>query len=276
VKPTRSKPAGPAVRRRRLEPFSQRARRTLLRLLGGEVKDQRVYRVDIGTLRLKQIVFARAAIAERLEAILARLRDAHVAPAPVARYGPELWLEFLEGAPVPADPVPVEELARIFATLYREAPRQWGPAERDFAGEVARDLDFLHAAGAIDGARHAALRDRTEKWCPGAVWVGHDYSDPRPPNFLRLANGELRVIDVESLQDEAPLGAGAVRAALRWPGLSRDALFSRLASLGALPFEPYVDFVELWFVTHWTKRCLLQGKHRLVNPRLFADLAERP
>jgi hypothetical protein len=266
----------PYYRRRRLEPLSQRARRALTRLTGGEGKDQRVYRVDFGALSLKQIVFARAAIAERLEAILARLRDARIAPAPIARYGRELWLEFLEGDPVPAEPAPLDELAHVFASLYREAPRQVPRAERDFAGEVGRDLDFLYAAGVLDGPSHTSLRDRAGKWCPESIWVGHDYSDARPANFLRVASGELRVIDVESLQDDAPLGAGVVRALLRWPGLTREALFSRLRAREAAPFEPYLDFVELWYLASWTKRCLLQRKHRLVDPQRLAELAGRP
>ena len=198
-------------------------------------------------------------------------------PAPwILSPGNELWLDFLEGDPVPAQPAPVDELARIFATLYREAPRQVGRDERDFRLEVERDLDFLREAGLLGDTRHTALRDRAQKWSPETVWVGHDYSDPRPANFLRLANGELRVIDVESLQHDALLGAGALRAALRWPGLSRAAFFARLGSLGALPFETYLDFVELWFVTGWTKRCILQRKQRLIDPKLLADLAERP
>ena len=266
----------PYYRRRRLEPISQRARRSLARLTGGERKDQRVYRVEFGALTLKQIVFARAAIAERLESILERLRDTRVAPAPIARYGRELWLEFLEGDPVPAEPAPVDELARIFASLYCESPREVARDERDFAREVEHDLDFLYAAGALDGPGHAALRERAARWSPAAVWVGHDYSDARPQNFLRLADGELRLIDVESLQDDAPLGAGAVRAVLRWPDLSREALLSRLRARGAAAFEPYLDFVELWYVAGWTKRCLLQRKQRLVDPERLAELASRP
>ena len=127
----------PAYRRRRLEPLSQRARRALLRLSGGEAKDQRVYRVEIGALRLKQIVFARAAIAERLAEVLDRFRSAQIAPGLVASYGRELWLDFLEGEPVPTEPAPIDELARIFATLYREAPRRVTREERDFCREVA-------------------------------------------------------------------------------------------------------------------------------------------
>jgi hypothetical protein len=265
----------PYYRRRRLEPLAQRARRALARLAGGEGKYQRVYRVEFGALHLKQIVFARAAIAERLEAILTRLREARVAPAPIARYGRELWLEFLEGEPVAAEPPPLDELARIFASLHREAPRQVAREERDFAGEAASDIDFLYAAGALTGTHHAALRERAEKWCPESLWVGYDYSDARPANFLRIANGELRVIDVESLQDQAPLGAGVVRASLRWPGLGLEALLARLRDQDAAPFEPYLDFVELWYLASWTKRCLLQRKHRLVDPQRLADLARR-
>lgn len=265
----------PEYRRRRLEPLGQRARRALARLAGGEGKDQRVYRVDFGATSLKQIVFARAAIAERLETILERLRHARIGPAPVARYGRELWLEFLEGDPVPAEPVPEPELARIFAGLYLESPRQIPRAERDLAAEVERDLDFLYAAGLLDGPRHTALRERAGKWCPESAWVGHDYSDARPANFLRVAGGELRVIDVESLQDDAPLGAGVVRALLRWPGLAREGLLARLREREAAPFEPYLDFVELWYLASWSKRCVLQRKRRLLDPDRLAELAER-
>lgn len=264
-----------SYRRRRLEPLSQRVRRALQRIAGGEAKTQRVYRVEIGELSLKQIVMPRAVIAERLALLLERFREARITPALVARYGSELWLEFLEGDPVAAEPAPVDELARIFATLYRETPRLVTRRERDFCAEIERDLEFLGGAGLLSDAQHAALRDRARKWCPEQAWVGHDYSDPRPANFLWTEARELRVIDVESLQDDALLGAGAVRAALRWPGLSREALFARLESQGAAPFLAYLDFVELWFVTGWTKRCILQRKQRLVDLELLSSLAER-
>jgi hypothetical protein len=265
-----------AIRRRRLEPFSQRARRALARLSGGAVKTQRVYRVDIGDVVLKQIVMPHRSAAAEVASVLRRLRDARVAPRLMAHLGNELWLEYLEGDLLHAgDPPPMDELARIFATLYRDEPRRVGRDERDFGREIEGDLDFLRGAGVLDARLDASLRDRARAWSPDAIWVGCDYSDARPANFLRTPDGELRVIDVESLRDDHLLGAGAVRAGLRWPGLAGDDLIARLVSLEAAPFHADLDFVELWFLASWTKRCVLLRKRRLVDPGLFARIAER-
>ncbi len=266
----------PPIRRRRLEPFSQRARRALARLRGASAKTQRVYRVDIGDVTLKQLVMPHRSAATEVASVLRHLRGARVAPRLVAHYGNELWLEFLEGDLLrPDDPPPVDELARIFATLYRESARRVSREERDFGREIEGDLAFLRDAGVLAETLDAKLRDCARKWSPDAAWIGHDYTDARPANFLRTKDGELRVIDVESLQADYLLGAGAVRAGLRWPGLSGDALLARLDEQGAAPFRADLDFVELWFLASWTKRCVLLRKHRLVDPNLFARLAER-
>lgn len=263
-------------RQRRLEPLVQRLKRFQVLVRGGPVKQQTLHLVQVGGLRAKRVVFAHASQAASVERALEALRDSGVAPEPIARYGSELWVEFVEGTPLPSNaPPPLQGLARVFQSLYRIDTRELERSDRDFAREVLRDLRMLRAAGVIDAETHARLERHVEARCPARAWTGHDYLDARPGNFLRTAEGRLRIIDVESLVPCELTGTGAARAWLRWPALEREALLSQLMVEGVPRFADYADFLELRFVARWTKRCLLQRKLRLVDPELLRSIATR-
>ncbi|TFG96263.1 MAG: hypothetical protein E4H11_03685 [Myxococcales bacterium] len=264
-------PAVIRYRRRRLEPFAQRLKRLRARVRGGLAKQQTVHLVQIGDLRAKRVAFAHASQAASVEHALETLRECGIAPQPIARYANELWVEFVEGTPLDSSaPPPVEGLARVFQHLYRTDVGELAREDRDFAREVLRDLHVLRVAGVIDQETCARLERRAETWCPARVFTGCDYVDARPGNFLRTAEGRLRIIDVESLVSGELIGTGAARAWLRWPGLEREGL---LAALGVPRFADYADFLELRFAARWTKRCLLQRKLQLIEPGLLRGLA---
>ena len=263
-------------RQRRLEPLVQRLGRLRALLRGGLAKRQAVHLVEIGGLRAKRVSFAHASQAAAVERALEALRGRGVAPEPLARYGGELWVEFVEGAALGRDgPAPVGELGRLFRTLYRVGAAVLAREDRDFARDVVRDLDLLRRVGVIDAETHARLERHAESSCPTRAWTGCDYVDARPRNFLRGADGRLVVIDVESLVAGELLGTGAARAWLRWPGVGREALLAELSAPDLPRVADYADFLELRFAARWTKRCLLQRKLSLVDPELLRRLAAR-
>jgi len=269
-------PAVIRYRQRRLEPYVQRLKRLRVRMRGGLAKSQTVHLVQIGELRAKRVAFAHASQAAAVERVLEAVRDSGVAPQPIARYANELWVEFVEGTPLdPSAPPCVEGLGRVFRDLYLVGAGEVAQDGRDLARDVVRDLHLLRAAGVTDGETHARLARLAEASCPARVFKGCDYVDARPGNFLRTAEGRLRIIDVESLVSDELTGTGAARAWLRWPGLEREALLAELAAEGVPRFSAYADFLELRFLARWTKRCLLQRKLQLVEPGPLRSLAAR-
>ncbi len=261
----------PTFRQRRLEPVGQRLRRLLARFgRGGQVKRQRVYLVTLGERRLKRIVFSDSSKASRVAHNLETLRDSGLVPELVAHHGDELWVEFLEGEPVGAvSPKIVDELARIFATLYARDARLVPRPEAGVDAPLARDLDFLHEVGLFDASEHLRLREFAEKSAPASVWMGWDYTDPLPMNLLRTRGDTLRIIDVESVVRDRLIGTGVAKACARWLGPHRARLLACLEERGAPPFTAYLPFVELHFLAGWTKRSLLHGKRRHVDAARF-------
>jgi hypothetical protein len=241
---------------------------------GGSRKRQRVYKLSLRGLQAKQIVVGDAAEAHRVEDILWRLSSTGIVPGLIACYGDELWVEYIEGAPLHAsEPPPTRALGALFRTLYTESV-EVGPAT-DLLAPVCRDLAVLRAAGLLSSETRDALEARAEGWLPQRVWRGFDYVDARPANLLTTSEG-LRIIDVESLVAGEVLGTGAARAWLRWPGLERDALLAAIAAPDVPDFAAYADFLELRYLARWGVRCALQRKPHLIKPHHFDALSARP
>jgi hypothetical protein len=262
-----------SYRKRRLEPWMQHLRRIERALRGGHVKRQRVYRVTIEGRDLKQIVFPEAAQAERTAALLDALADTGLLPRRIARYQNELWVEFIAGRDLdPRAPAPAAELGALFAALYTRAPRPLEQPER-LRAEVGQQLALLRDIGVLDAGTLQALEARRLADPLPRLWRGYDYLDARAGNFLRDASGRLRIVDLESVAADEPLGTGAARAWLRWPGLSREALCAEIARAGGPDLGPAAAFLELRFAAAWTLRSLLMRKPKLVEPALFRRLA---
>lgn len=263
-----------SYRKRRLEPWVQRLRRVERSLRGGHVKRQRVYRVTIEGRDLKQIVFPDASQAERTARCIEALGDTGLLPRRIARHANELWVEFIEGAPLDASaPAPEAELAALFAAFYTRAPRPLTGESGALRDEVAGQLRLLRDFGVLDAATLRGVETRGLAEPLPALWRGFDYLDARPGNFLRDATGRLRIIDLESVAADEVLGTGAARAWLRWPGVSRESLLQGIAKAGGPQLGPAAAFLELRFAVGWTLRSILMRKPKLVDPALFRRLA---
>lgn len=264
-----------SYRKRRLEPWVQRLRRIERSLRGGHVKRQRVYCVRIEGRDLKQIVFPDASQAERAALRLEALGDTGLLPRRIARYANELWVEFIDGAPLdPSAPAPEAELAGLFAAFYSRAPRPLGRESGSLRAEVAGQLRLLRDFGVLDAATLRGVEDRGLAEPLPSLWRGFDYLDARPGNFLRDPSGRLRIIDLESVAADEVLGTGAARAWLRWPGVSRETLLQGIARAGGPELGPAAAFLELRFAVGWTLRSILMRKPKLVDPALFRRLVQ--
>jgi hypothetical protein len=262
-----------SYRKRRLEPWMQHLRRIERALRGGSVKRQRVYRVTIEGRELKQIVFPESAQAERTAALLDALADTGLLPRRIARYHNELWVEFIAGRELdPRAPAPTSELGALFAALYARAPRAL-PDAAPLRAEVTSQLALLRDVGVLDADTLRALERRCLSDPLPRLARGYDYLDARPGNFLRDTSGRLRIVDLESVAADEPLGTGAARAWLRWPGLAREALLAEILKSGGPDLAPAAAFLELRFAAAWTLRSLLMRKPQLVEPALFRRLA---
>jgi hypothetical protein len=260
------------IRQRRLEPKRQRLGRWADALLGRRwVKRQRVYLVEIGELRIKRIEMADSARAESKESALRCLTGRGVAPALVARHHADLWVEYVEGTRVGAGDADLpERLAVLLAGLYGTATSTLRATGAFGADAVRGDLDVLARAGALP--RHTAQTVATllDPLAPATVWVGCDHTDLLVKNMLRRPDGSLCLIDVESVVKDEAVGTGFAKACARWIGPRRDEFLAALRRQPGLPdFLSYFPYLEIRFLSSWSKRSLLLDKPKLVQPALF-------
>jgi hypothetical protein len=118
--------------------------------------------------------------------------------------------------------------------------------------------------GVLAAADAEALGRFAVECAPAQIWLGFDYVDPRPTNFLWCEDGKLRIIDVESIESDRPLGGGLAKATRRWLAPQREAVHAA----GAAEFEANRPFAELLFLAAWQKRCVLWDKPKLVDAEL--------
>ncbi len=258
-------------RQRRLEPLSRRTLRIVQRIFTrGYVKRQKAYRVDLGGASVKRLVLADSLCAAELVANLRCFEQSALVPKVVSSFENEVWVEFVAGQVVKPDDSGVPSaLARLFATLNAEKPRRCDTRELGLDRELWADLGLLREAGVLGRRVCDEVRAWTDRAIPATVWIGHDYSDPRPQNFMWNDRGELSIIDVESIGSEQLIGRGAARALVRWMAPKRAAYLDALAQPSAPDFLSYFPFVELHTLASWQKRSLLQRKTRLLQPSLF-------
>lgn len=241
-------------------------------LLGGVGKGQAVYFVDYRGQRYKRIVFGDSRQAELVATALSAVAAADAFPRLVLWHEREIWVEFVAGRKIDvADPGDIASLAAFFARLYQDAPISG--AARDLDRRLQIDLWFLERAGVLSTAEVQALKVTAQRLLPEQVLFGFDYTDPVAKNFIvadgGAAGGGLKAIDVESLQMHQPLGTGIAKAALHWPDFDASAFVDQVVVAGAPDFTPQYAYVELCLLAGWTKRKLLTGKRRYVQPLRF-------
>lgn len=257
-------------------PAHSLARRSLYALrnwlLGGVGKGQAVYFVDYRGQRYKRIVFGDSRQAEQVATALSAVDAVDAFPRLLLWHEREIWVEFVAGRKIDvADASDIGLLATFFARLYQDAPIT--AATRDLERRLDVDLWFLERAGVLPAAEVRVLQDKAKRLLPEQVLLGFDYTDPVAKNFIvadkALAGGGLKAIDVESLQMQQALGTGIAKAALHWPGFDVQAFIDQVVAGGAPDFRPQYAYVELCLLAGWTKRKLLTGKRRYVQPERF-------
>jgi hypothetical protein len=256
-------------------PSRLRPRRHLRRLLrhlrGGPPRHQRLRRVSRGGVRLKRVILcvshAAAAIARNLDAFAG---SPHFPPL-LHQAENEIWLLYVEGEPVDQPDAWIgEQMADLFATPYARQPRRCRTAETPYLVRLEQDLAFLHAAGLLGRAAHDDLRQAAHRLSPAELWVGYDYTDPLPKNFVRRRDsGRLCAVDVEALEAEALIGLGLAKALHRWLTPHRAAVLARLEAEGAPAIAPYLPFLELSYHAGRAKRKVLELKTGEVDRSAF-------
>jgi hypothetical protein len=255
-------------RQRSLHPLSRRLRDAFR--IGRPPRSQRVYVVSIEGRPYKRVVLPDAHLATLIAGRLREFGPEGVYPALILERERELWVEYIEGAPLgSATPEAVDGVARVLSTLHRRAPREVPLAETSLLDDLQVDLRFLADVGVLTPERSEALATRARALAPRCVWLGYECTDAIAKNFVRTPEGSVRAIDVESLGGDQLIGIGAAKACLRWLGPERKRLLAGLRSGGSPDFESYLPFAELVFLAFWTKSSLLEGKRRFVRSESF-------
>ncbi|MGK7295916.1 MAG: hypothetical protein ACNS61_08845 [Candidatus Wenzhouxiangella sp. M2_3B_020] len=236
-------------------------------------KRQSVHFVTINGKRFKRVVLGDSFEAAAVEDALARAPESARFPPLIQRHENELLLGFVEGRRFdPGNQEDLDRLAGFLAALYA-SPRISRPS-RPLRRQLEIDTAFLADAGIIDERLADSLRSKADDLQLSELEFGLDYVDPVTKNFV-ISEGHLYAIDVESLHDDAPIGTAIAKAGVHW--LERERLNDFLAAIepssgGA--FRDQYPFVELCFRVGWTKRKLLQGKHRSIRPELLRELVD--
>ena len=264
-------PAWFGFRQRPLHPLGRRLRFRLLGWVSNRPPNsKRIYVVTIAGRRYKRVVFSDSHQAEIAAARLEAFGPSGIYPALVLQRERELWVEYVEGELLRhADRGVAEQLAGLFAVLYRRDPRREPIEATPFAWALHRDLRFLREVGVLSQGVHRVLDEIAEKLTPKEVWVGYDCTDAILKNFVRDRSGRVRCVDVESLGADQLLGSGAAKAAVRWLGPLRDVFLAELRAREVPDFTPYFPFVEMSFLAFWQKSSFLEKKRRFVDPALF-------
>ncbi len=243
------------------------------RLSGVFSKRQAVYFVDINGTRFKRVVLGDSYEASLVERALESAPDGARFPRLIQRHENELLLSFVEGRKFdPAGTSDLDALAAFFGALYGADRR--GESSRNLWRALNIDLDFLATAGLIDPDLKASLLARAGELRPGEIQVGLDYVDPVAKNFV-MDGASIVAIDVESLRRDVALGTGIAKAGVHW--LERDSMgdfIDRVSEAAEFTLGGQQPFVDLCFRVAWTKRKLLQGKHRSIRIALLRELVE--
>lgn len=243
------------------------------RLSGVFSKRQAVYFVDINGTRFKRVVLGDSYEAALVEHALASAPAQARFPQLIHRHENELLLSFVEGRRFdPARASDCKALAVFFGALYGADRR--GESSRNLWGALNIDLEFLATAGLVDSELKASLLDRAGELRPTEIQVGLDYVDPVAKNFV-MDGDAIVAIDVESLRRDVPLGTGIAKAGVHW--LERDTMgdfIGRVSEASGFTLGGQQPFVDLCFRVAWTKRKLLQGKHRSIRIELLRQLVE--
>jgi len=244
----------------------------LPKLKGVFAKRQSVHFVSINGRRYKRVVLGDSLEAEKIEAALESAPESAGFPDLIQRHENELLLTFVDGRRFdPASPEDRLNLARFLGVLY-STPRTGHSSER-LRRRFDIDTRFLQSAGLIDADLLRALQQRADSVQPVEVEFGLDYTDPVAKNFV-ISDGRLFAIDVECLHRSSPIGTAIAKSGLHWlPRKDLGEFLQTTEQYSGDVIRPQFSFVELCFCVAWTKRKLLDGRHRAIRIELLEELA---
>lgn len=243
------------------------------RLSGVFAKRQSVHFVDVNGTRFKRVVLGDSYEASLVERALTSAPIGARFSQLIHRHENELLLSFVEGRRFdPSSASDRNALAVFFGALYGTGRRS--ESSRDLWRALQVDLEFLVTAGLVDPALKESLLARARERRPSELQLGLDYVDPVAKNFVMDGKG-IVAIDVESLRGETPLGTGIAKAGVHWlDRAAADEFIDQVSDAAEFTLSGQQPFVELCFRVAWTKRKLLQGKHRSVRIELLRELVE--
>jgi hypothetical protein len=257
--------------RRRINAHSlrQRALRRLRRMSGAiGVKSHEVHFVRTGVGIHKRIRFLHASEAIAVERALVLLGKYAGVPALVVRYGTELWLEYVHGEVLDPLAAGSDLLPHFFAELYRRGSRTIETASSGIPAQLREDIEFLQQTGYLEPAVCRRLLERAVELEPERVWLGFEYIDPLPKNFI-VRDGMIVGVDVEALKPDTLLGVGPAKAFLRWYREPARDFLERLGRAGAPDISEQLEYAELCFRCTYAKQKAFQRKTHLAPPSSF-------
>ena len=234
-------------------------------------KRKSIHFVTISGEGFKRVQTADSTVAIEIEQNLLKFQRAKIFPELATRYEHEIWVEFVEGTrPRQTSEELALRLADFYAEVYRASPRLVDVRQTPFPARLRGDLTFLRRVKVLSEPDFVGLIRASVTLSPDSVWVGYDYTDPVLMNFvLRTKSRSLCAVDVEGLVGNSLIGAGTVKASIRWLGEHKNVFYQRLTDAGTPSFHTYLPFVELYFIAEWTKRNIFEGKDRKIDRRLF-------
>ena len=250
----------------------RRLRYLLYRLFGNRLQNsQQTSFETLNGQRFKRLILRDTALATELERNLEAFQGSGYFPCVAIRYEHELWLEYVEGSSIcQLDATSVEKIADFYAATYTRSPQSVDLAETPFLYRLQRDLRVLNHVGVLTDAVYHDLRTAAERLSPARVWVGFDYIDAVLKNFIVTdTDGLVCGIDVDSLRKDQLIGTGVANALVRWLDPFQDAFFQRLFRDEVPDFRPYLPFIELCYISAWTKMYFFEKKWKRVEPSLF-------
>ena len=231
--------------------FLKRVKYFLSRLLGTRLqKAKSLHYVTVNGHRFKRLILCDSFLATKIEQYLEDFRESGYFPPFVARYEHEIWLEYVEGAPVRSvDEGFALKIAEFYATVHGKTPLLVKTTQSPFPSRLFQDLRFLHQISVLTQDSYRDLQAAVQELIPEQVWVGHEYTDPVLKNFiLRKEDERVCVVDVDGLAENQLLGIGVAKACVRWLGPYQDLFFHRLFTTEHQIFK---GISALWNCISW-------------------------
>ena len=262
---------GVRFEQRSLIPPRVRLERRLRRLLTNHfVKSQSIYLFGVNGHRFKRVVLRDSYLAANTARDMSEFHAENIFPALIAVEENEIWLEYVDGHKIETiNEEIVTQLAGFYAVVYGKNPQRATSAASSFNSQLHTNLRVLSEIGVLNEEVYRQLDRVADAITPQHVWIGYDYTDPSPHNFVIAEDGQLRAVDVESIRRDQLLGSGVAKACTVWLESYRAQFLIELKRQATPDFTSYMPFIDLYFVSEWVRRSVWHGKTHIVDLGLF-------